>query len=137
MNNIKVGARVIVKYPRPSGTVARVIEVLGEDRAYDYRIEFPDGSTVIVFEDEIEVIPEPLRIDAPDQLAAFAGVYGLRHDWHEPDESGIDAYVVGDHLDNAERASIHVTELNVVLTHDGGAVAVVNLADLLSWAASK
>jgi len=36
-----------------------------------------------------------------DALVAFAEANGLRPDWHEPDEQGVKATLVGDHLDNA------------------------------------
>lgn len=86
------------------------------------------------------------RINDPSDLEAFRVAYGLRTDWHEPDNSGVTAYVIGDHLDNAMGSGVDHTfgELNVVLTHTQayddklGAIhlpiAVVNLATLLSWA---
>lgn len=68
-------------------------------------------------------------------LARWANDHGLRADWHEPDEQGVSARVVGDHLDNAMGSTIehNVGELNVVLTVNGRDDAVVNLATLLSW----
>lgn len=78
-------------------------------------------------------------------LADFATAHGLRPDWHEPDERGIGARIVGTHLDNAMGSTTrHETEpwseFNVILTKEDPAtseprdVAVVNLATLLSWA---
>lgn len=69
-------------------------------------------------------------------LARWANDHGLRPDWHEPDEQGVSARVVGDHLDNAMGSTIehNVGELNVVLTVNGKDDAVVNLATLLGWA---
>lgn len=52
--------------------------------------------------------------------------YGLRNDWHEPDEANIRARVIGDHLDNAFGVHIHeahhltgpgVQEYVVILEH--------------------
>ena len=34
-----------------------------------------------------------------------------REDMHEPDEQGIDAYIIGDHLDNAHGESINADQL--------------------------
>lgn len=82
-------------------------------------------------------------------LAEFAAKHGLRHDWHEPDEGGVGARIIGTHLDNAQgaQAGRHVsddghdfTEFNVILTvEDDDCVprdaAVVNLASLLAIAA--
>lgn len=88
----------------------------------------------------------------PAQLAAFADVHQMRDDWHEPDEQGIVARVVGSRLDNAfgpkglpatglDSEVDGTSELRVVLEHviDGHyreCCVVVNLADLLSWATS-
>jgi len=36
-----------------------------------------------------------------DELRAFSQAFGLRDDWHEPDNQSVVARVVGDHLDNA------------------------------------
>lgn len=88
------------------------------------------------------------RIHTSAALEAFRVDYGLRPDWHEPDESGITAYVIGSHLDNASGATVehNYGELNVVLAREAEGmdtsferstflpVAVVNLATLLSWA---
>jgi hypothetical protein len=86
------------------------------------------------------------RINDPAELEAFRTAYGLRTDWHEPDNNGITAYVIGDHLDNAMGPTVErgFGELNVVLVHEQtyndvqGSVflpiAVVNLATLLGWA---
>jgi hypothetical protein len=79
----------------------------------------------------------PVPIDSMEDLEAFRVEYGLRPDWHEPDEQEISARIVGDHLDNAMGPTLgdagETGELNVLLTHDGQGVAVVNLATLLSW----
>ena len=82
-------------------------------------------------------------------LSEFAQEHGLRPDWHEPDERGVGARIIGTHLDNAfgAMAGRHVsfdghdfTEFNVILTvEDEEGVprdaAVVNLASLLAIAA--
>lgn len=79
------------------------------------------------------------RVESRSQLAALAKVAGVRPDWHEPDEQDINAYVIGDHLDNAMGSAFtgNCNELNVVLTFGGKPSAVVNLATLLSWAAES
>lgn len=94
--------------------------------------------------------PELLRLQNPQALAGFATLYGLRHDWHEPDESNISARIIGKHLDNAMGSTTrheHAEwggEFNVVLTRMDDTdreiqedLAVVNLATLLSWAAQR
>lgn len=82
-------------------------------------------------------------------LSEFAQEHGLRPDWHEPDERGVGARIIGTHLDNAfgAMAGRHVSfdghdfsEFNVILTveDDEGVprdAAVVNLASLLAIAA--
>lgn len=84
-----------------------------------------------------------------EMLAEFAREHSLRPDWHEPDEQGVGARVIGTHLDNAMGANAgrtvapdghDFTEFNVVLTvedEDGVPqdAAVVNLATLLAVAA--
>ena len=88
-------------------------------------------------------------IDDGRLLSEFAQKHGLRPDWHEPDEQGVGARVIGTHLDNAFGAMAgrrvgmdghDFTEFNVVLTveDDDGVpqdAAVVNLASLLAIAA--
>lgn len=82
-------------------------------------------------------------------LSEFAQAHGLRPDWHEPDNSGVGARVIGTHLNNAfgAMAGRQVSsdghdfgEFNVILTveDDEGVprdAAVVNLASLLAIAA--
>jgi hypothetical protein len=103
-------------------------------------------------------------IDSREELAEFAKRHGLRANWHEPDEQGVSARVVGTNLDNAFGSHGHDFdnamytgaepsstfsnlftghELRVVLEvegyDDGEAFteekAVINLASLLAWAA--
>lgn len=92
----------------------------------------------------VRVETEVPKINNPEDLAKFATERGLRNDWHEPDEQGIDAYVYGESLDNAmgsgwmpEPYMSYEGELNVVLVANttGEPLAVVNLATLLSWGA--
>lgn len=90
------------------------------------------------------------RINSPVELEDFRRAYGLRPDWHEPDNNGVTAYVVGDHLDNAMGPTVErgFGELNVVLASEQSSgtsfehatflpIAVVNLATLLSWATDR
>ena len=80
-------------------------------------------------------------VRGPYDLFRFRDCYGMRSDWHEPDEQGVGARVIGTHLDNAMGSTTrheHADwggEFNIVLTHEGEDRAVVNLATLLSWAA--
>jgi hypothetical protein len=63
-----------------------------------------------------------------------------REDMHEPDEQGISATVVGDHLDNACGDFISTKVINryqefvVVLKNDKKKQFTVNLADLIALA---
>ena len=68
------------------------------------------------------------------KLIEFKSKFGLRGDWHEPDEQEIDARVTGLHLDNAFGDSGHCDELVVVLYHKGQEELKVNLATLLALA---
>lgn len=76
-------------------------------------------------------------IETPEQLEAFRERYGVREDWHEPDEQEVSASVVGERLDNARGAYTngigHYEELVVVLKVDGKDAAQINLANLLAW----
>jgi hypothetical protein len=93
------------------------------------------------------------RITTCLQFIRFASKHGLRLDWHEPDEQGITARVVGTPLDfdNAmapgevygQWSGVDQMELCVVFSEldeeDGKRVrgrdlAVVNLASLCAWA---
>lgn len=83
------------------------------------------------------------HIHTAEDLAAFAETYKLREDWHEPDEQGVTARVVGSKLDNAFGATTSRQnhdgggELNVILSMHGIDAAVINLADLLAWASTR
>jgi hypothetical protein len=88
------------------------------------------------------------RIDTRAGLKDLARDLGVRPDWHEPDESGVNALVSGHMLDNAGFWGVGGTgtlpsayqELWVTITrksdYDGKdiPVAEVNLAMLLAWA---
>lgn len=88
------------------------------------------------------------QINSARALEDFRQEYGLRPDWHEPDEQGITAYALGNHLDNAMGPTVEHGhgELQIVLAREAEGmdtsferstflpVAVVNLATLLSWA---
>lgn len=83
-----------------------------------------------------------LQVGSQMQMRQVAKALGVRPDFHEPDERGVSARVIGTHLDNAMGSSStnNVNEMNVVLTYveDDEApqdVAVVNLATLLAFAA--
>ena len=73
-------------------------------------------------------------------LQEFAKTYGLRKDWHEPDEQDVTAVVTGCHLDNAKgehQAGMEPQyhELVVHLAVNGSYKLSVNLATLLAIAA--
>lgn len=101
-----------------------------------------------LFSKETSAVP---RLDEDGALKAFARDQGLSGDWHEPDECGVNARIIGTHLDNAmgSQAGRRVseeghdfTEFNIVLTlKDEGAeprdAGVINLATLLSLAAGR
>lgn len=89
------------------------------------------------------------RIHSAKDLEEFRSAQGIRFDWHEPDEQGITAYTLGDHLDNAMGATVEHGhgELQIVIakeveSEEGTSfdnatfrpIAAVNVASLLSWA---
>ena len=92
------------------------------------------------------------RINSAKELNELAKELRVRPDWHEPDEQEVNARIIGSHLDNAMGAdpdadekvdvyhdpdgsvrTLHWGEYNIVITKKGKDVAVVNLAELLSW----
>lgn len=79
--------------------------------------------------------PEITYIENRDELIQLQNRLGVRHDWHEPDNNEVNAYVLGYHLDNAmgSRGAQH-GELVVHITQDRKPVAAVNLATLLAFA---
>lgn len=71
-----------------------------------------------------------------EAFRAFKKEYGLRDDWHEPDEQGIDAKVIGASFDNAGFPEIEMQVLFIKRENGGESwVARVNLANLCAWAA--
>ena len=111
---------------------------------YVQEVESDDSTQYTFFPTKDEML---VRINEPAELEQFRAGYRLRRDWHEPDEQGINAYVIGNHLDNAMGPTVErgFGELNVVLVHEQSSdasfdratflpIAVVNLATLLSWA---
>lgn len=86
------------------------------------------------------VLEEIPGIDTPADLLTFWVENGLRADWHEPDNQGVEAIVYGDVLDNAMGSGwvpddrTLSGEMNVILLVNGKREAVVNLANLLAWA---
>lgn len=101
------------------------------------------------------------RITTRAELVELARELGMRHDWHEPDEKGVTAYVEGSDLDfdnagfwpqrqgygydrdkdgNARRAELHVFlarkewDEAARVYRRGPDIAVVNLATLFAWA---
>lgn len=84
----------------------------------------------------------PRIIDTQADLKRLAKDLGVRDDWHEPDEEGVDAVVRGNSFDNAgfwpEGISLErgrkLLEKHVVIKQNGKEVAVINLATLLAMA---
>lgn len=86
----------------------------------------------------------PEQIESQEDLANLAARLEVRADWHEPDEQGVNARIVGTHLDNAMGSTVHLRdaghgEFNVILTQEDERgepqeIAVVNLATLLAIA---
>lgn len=77
-------------------------------------------------------VPLP-TINDPETLAALADELGLRADWHEPDNSEVDAALVPG-VYGFDNACSDDTEHHIVLLHDGRPIARINVATLLSWA---
>lgn len=84
-----------------------------------------------------------IRLRSKEQLEEFRRTYGLRKDWHEPDNEDVDAKVIGQHFDNTgcwgyDREDLPMDapwrEMTVLLFVKGDPVAEANLADLLAWA---
>ena len=79
-------------------------------------------------------------INSRAQLLKLKDELGVRNDWHEPDEQGVDARVYGQSFDNAGFWGPSLapyqshTEQHVVLYKGGRPVAAVNLATLFAWA---
>jgi hypothetical protein len=86
------------------------------------------------------------RINSREELKVLARELGVRPDWHEPDEQGVNALVSGHMLDNAGfwgqggtgTVPSWAQELWVTITVEEEGVrprgvAEVNLAMLLAW----
>lgn len=82
------------------------------------------------------------------ELLTLARDLGVRPDWHEPDEEGVDAVVCGNVFDNADRVcgsrwcsssdpSRTFEEIGVYLMKDGEPVASINLANLFAFACTE
>lgn len=73
-------------------------------------------------------------------LIEFARCHGLRHDWNKPDNEGVTATIIGDHLDNAMGPKIIGSLLEsghheyVIRLKGPKRDMDVNLADLLALA---
>jgi hypothetical protein len=87
----------------------------------------------------------PLRITDTEGLRNIAFNLGVSPDWHEPDEQGVTARVLGHSFDNTgcwpvENTSEHLSstsgalEMYVELIKDHKVVAHVNLATLFAMA---
>lgn len=82
------------------------------------------------------------KVTTRAELIALKRALGVRDDWHEPDEQGVDAVIAGKSFDNAgfwpaesnPFAAPEVIEQYVIICRGGQSVAVVNLATLFSWA---
>jgi hypothetical protein len=70
-------------------------------------------------------------LNTKQKLKEFKTKYGLREDWHEPDEQNITASVVGHYFDNANIDGS--TDYALLFFYEGKPVAVVNLANLCAW----
>lgn len=80
------------------------------------------------------------RINTRAELLALKRELGVRDDWHEPDEQGVDAATYGDGFDNAGFWGADGggygghQERYVTIIKDGEPIADVNLATLFAWA---
>lgn len=80
------------------------------------------------------------RLDSTEDIKQFSKDHGMRNDWHEPDEQGIEARVFGASFDNAGFWGVDSTfpdvgkEMYVVLYKDGEPIAEANLATLFALA---
>jgi len=77
---------------------------------------------------------DPCHVKLKKKLQKFTKRFGLREDWHEPDERGVSARIIGHRLDNAFGEDSLGDELIVVLLVDGKEQFRINLASLLALA---
>ena len=72
------------------------------------------------------------------KLVKWADDHKMRLDWHEPDEQGITAVVIGTSFDNAfgedDRVGMSEPEIVIELKDDEGESVRINLATLLAAA---
>jgi len=73
------------------------------------------------------------RIQTKKELRDFQIKYRVRKNWHEPNEQGINARVVGKFFDNAGMSN----ELTVILIKGKKELAEVNLAMLFAWSTKQ
>lgn len=71
-------------------------------------------------------------IISKEGLKTFAKRNYLKEDWHEPDEEGITATVVGKYFDNADVDGSY--DYALLFFKEGRPMAIVNLALLCAWA---
>jgi hypothetical protein len=82
------------------------------------------------------------RIRERAELVDLARKFGVRPDWHEPDNQDVTATVKGSLFDNCGTwgpeydgpEKVSYREMSVVLSQEGKPVAEVNLATLFAWA---
>lgn len=87
------------------------------------------------------------KIESRKELIALADELGVRKDWHEPDEQGVEVVVKGNVFDNAgfwprgvyyaPGAEFDGTEKYAVIKQNGKPIAAVNLATLFAMACSN
>lgn len=89
-------------------------------------------------ETELVIDGRYTKIETQKDLIKLAKDLGVREDWHEPDEQGVDVKVHGKAFDNAgfwgPGNMSDKEELWVSITKDKTLVACVNLATLFAWA---
>lgn len=68
------------------------------------------------------------------ELMDLQNVFGLRDDWHEPDEQDVTAKFVDGQFDNANAYSTHGGEQTIILKQGKKEIGRVNLAMLFAWA---
>lgn len=82
-------------------------------------------------------VKEPRRLTRRSELVALAKAFGVRDDWHEPDEQEVTVSMRGRTFDNAgfwPAPDKTYEEMHVVIFRDGKPMASVNLATLFAWA---
>jgi len=77
---------------------------------------------------------DPMQTKLKRKLRRFATRFGLREDWHEPDEQDVSAKIIGHKLDNAFGEDALGDEFIVLLIVDKKEEFRINLASLLAIA---